>query len=363
MPIAYVNKFGHIDRYYRIQDVKPPIYILNTGCVSSYTDALTWANQNKFHVTSNPCIAKSMIVLGCQSSDVHAYLSIKEIEGLRDRFIGRDFYIGGCLGRRADIKLPEGIKSLDVFQKESLYTGGISDAFMEELFIVDQKPQRRNIFDGYYPIKIGMGSDNPPNCQNIEITRTPQKLTGTTRVSKKALTYQYTKTKRSVVLVSDDPTQEQLGWWLSTAVFERKPVSLINVSPSVAILPDIRKLLISAAKCRRLSTIHSPILSDRAEILDSLGKNVSHVHRYLQLVDELRRYKVYCTTSVLVDYKNKRYDYTDLNKKFDMVNWRPWWNNHWNQELAAERLKKYADPRYKWMSNGRRKAGVVKLKR
>jgi len=106
------NKFGK-GPIYNEDDLKGKIYATSAACMSVYSDFLSWANANKERMTKNVEEADTIVVLGCQVTDL-SILNDLEVARKLHRETGKEIYMGGCLAQRLDIELPSFIKRLDV---------------------------------------------------------------------------------------------------------------------------------------------------------------------------------------------------------------------------------------------------------
>lgn len=109
------NKFG-TENMYDIEDIRYPIYCESVACLSVYTDFLSWLSKNitKNVCTSDPQKAESIVVLGCQVTDLAILNDIRIAEKLKEQNPKATVYMCECLAQRFDIELPSFIKRLNV---------------------------------------------------------------------------------------------------------------------------------------------------------------------------------------------------------------------------------------------------------
>ena len=126
------NKFGS-GILYEEKDLGESIYCVCTACMSVWSDFLSFANaelgkeKNRKYVTpffvekeskDVPDPTDTIVVLGCQVTDLAIYNDLKTAEELREKYPDVSIYIGGCLAQRFDIVLPNYLRRLDVIRKE-----------------------------------------------------------------------------------------------------------------------------------------------------------------------------------------------------------------------------------------------------
>jgi len=98
------NIFG-TGKIYNKEDLEGKIYATSAACMSVWSDMLSFANINEERFVKNPEEADSIVVLGCQVTDL-AVLNDLEVANKLHNQTGKDIYMGGCLAQRMDIPLP-----------------------------------------------------------------------------------------------------------------------------------------------------------------------------------------------------------------------------------------------------------------
>lgn len=155
------NIFG-TGKIYNKEDLKGKIYATSAACMSVWSDMLSFANVNKERFVKKPEEADSIVVLGCQVTDL-AVLNDLEVASKLHNQTGKDIYMGGCLGKRMDIPLPKYIKRLDVVREYGVDLKDLKLIDYEKTFWVPDFQESEdnlangNLFRNYYPLKIGAG--------------------------------------------------------------------------------------------------------------------------------------------------------------------------------------------------------------
>lgn len=94
------------------------IYIQCTACMSIYSECNSWANANMDKISKNIDAANDIVILGCQVTDLAVLNDMVTLEKLIKQYPQKRFYMGGCLARRFDIPLPEGVFRLDSIKSD-----------------------------------------------------------------------------------------------------------------------------------------------------------------------------------------------------------------------------------------------------
>jgi len=317
------------------------IYAICSACTSIYSEFLSWANlvKNKGRFVEDPKNADNIVVLSCQVTDLAVLNDLRILEKLMFDFPDRNFYVGGCLARRFDIPLPDGVKRLTnlVSNNTPIYEQWMvkySTPFWVKGFIEnDPLGKDGHLFRYMYPLRIGAGCNN--NCKYCTIRHTRGKsyvLSPNVEEFRK---------NKNVVLISDNPTVNQILQWSEIAQEERKEISFRNVEPSVVCSAE--NCLVDLSKRGLLNILHSPIQSIDPLVLKDMGRKEKHVSNMINSIfPKLKSNGVFLATNIIIDYKDfKNPDMEYLNSIFDYVSWNPYWDGVWDRGLAEERFRKY----------------------
>ncbi len=341
------NRFGKRE-IYEVQDVEYPIYCESAACLSVYTDFLSWLSKNigKQQIcTLNPKEAKSVIVLGCQVTDLAILNDIRIAERLQEENPLATIYMSGCLAQRFDIQLPEFIKRLDVVRvinqpileeakKQTVYA---KPFWVKEMDETDEYAQG-NLFRQNYWLKIGAGCHGKCKYCTIRDTRGESFEVDPQEQVNEYLTHE------DVVIISDSPTVKQVKKWCHIVDFVKKQISIRNIEPQTAIA--CRDELLKIAKQGLLKNFHCPIQSMEEKILVAMNRSVTQTNAAIQFMQELRKYGTKVATNIIIDYvidgvKYKNMPLEELNNLFDYVSWNPYFDGNWNRDVAEARFQKY----------------------
>lgn len=338
------NKFGS-GVIFDILDVEPPVYVECTACMSVWSDFLSWANynNNKSSLTTNICEAKSIIVLGCQVTDLAILNDIRKAKELHEK-TDKDIYMGGCLALRFDIDLPEYIKRLDTVREPCVNIKDTTCIIFSKPFWIkgeidkNNELSQGNLFRNMYPLKIGAGCNRSCKYCTIKDTRGDY-------YAKEAYLQEEEFIKHDdVVLISDSPLESQIKDWCRISEKHEKQISFRNVEPQTAIL--CKKELLSLSEKGLLKIFHSPIQSNNKYILKKMGRDYKTTKKYIKFAKLLRKNGVIVATNIIIDYKidgvvhhNMDKDWMDRN--FDYWVWNPYFDGKWDLELSLKRFERY----------------------
>jgi tRNA A37 methylthiotransferase MiaB len=338
------NKFGS-GNIFSIDDVDSKIYVECTACMSVWSDFLSWANfgNNKNLLTKNVNEARSIVVLGCQVTDLAILNDLKKAEELHN-INPTNLYMGGCLAKRFDIELPDYIKRLDVVREEYVNIKDTSCITYAKPFWVTEEINKENeyaqgnLFRDMYPLKIGAGCNR--NCKycTIRDTRGTSYSTSAQLQEKEFLSHD------NVVLISDNPLPEQIKEWCAISIKNNKPISFRNVEPSNAVI--CKKELIELSSLGLLKIFHCPIQSNDIYILRKMGRDAEATEEYLQFSQLLRKNGTKVATNIIIDYEIDGETYHNMNEDwlntyFDYWVWNPYFNGNWDYENAVKKFNKY----------------------
>ncbi len=340
------NRFG-TNEMYEIEDVRYPIYCESAACLSVYTDFLSWLSKNieKDICTLDPQKAKSIIILGCQVTDLAILNDIQIAEKLRKQNPKADIYMSGCLAQRFDIELPRFIKRLNVVRvlnQPILEEARNSTIYAKPFWVnnIDTKNEyaQGNLFRQYYWLKIGAGCHGKCKYCTIRDTRGKGFEAIPSEQIDEFLQHE------NVVIVSDSPTVNQVKEWCSIAIKFNKDISIRNIEPQTA--NACKNELMSVAKSYLLKNFHCPIQSMEEQILIAMNRSVSQTKNAIELMQEMRQFGTKVATNIIIDYVvdgtyYKNMPTQELNKLFDYWSWNPYFDGKWDRGLAEKRFKKY----------------------
>ena len=348
------NKFGE-GELYDSSDLKGKIYARCCACMSVLSDFLSWANLDPDRFVKTPEEADTIIILGCQVTDLAVLNDLRHVESIYESLMGnlstddkntlnKDIFMGGCLAQRFDIELPPFIKRLNVIRdlKTSITNRNLVD-YAKPFWVKDFKDTDDNLSDGnlfrnMYPLKIGAGCQSKCKYCNIRFTR------GETYEQKAYDQLDEFLQHDNVVLISDNPTVQQIKDWCDIAIKYNKPFSIRNVEPQNAI--NSYESLLLASKKGVLKIFHCPIQSSYNMVLKIMNRNVNATQDFINKVSELQSYGVIIATNIIIDYNLNgtvipNHDEDFMKSKFDYYVWNPYWDGILNRKKAEKRFKKY----------------------
>jgi len=327
------NKFG-TGSLYEVEDIKGNIHCVCTACMSIYSEFLSWANANSDRFTGFSADADSIVVLSCQVTDLAVLNDLRHLEGLMDKHPHKKFYIGGCLARRFDIRLPGGVRRLDNISSEGTQIDKTDLIQYAAPFWVEdfenQKTEGR-LFRDMYPLRIGVGCKNKCTYCTIRITRGEYRE------------IPYSKDEfishDNVVLIADSPTSKQIATWCARAIGENKPIAIRNIEPKV-LRREWRNIYILAEK-GLLSHLHCPIQHNDPDALIQMGRDPYDVIFVRNAARMLKGMGVFTATNIIVDYVGFMNQDSIMAEEFDYVSWNPYWDGQWDRKTAERRFKHY----------------------
>lgn len=336
------NIFGEGNLYDKT-DLGNKIYATSAACMSVWSDMLSFANKEKERFVSNPKDADSIVVLGCQVTDL-AVLNDLEVAKKLHEETGKDIYMGGCIAQRMDIPLPNYIKRLDVVREYNVDLVDRSLVHYEKPFWVPNFEESNdnlkdgNLFRNYYPLKIGAGCHGKCKYCTIRHTRGGYYEEIPENQIDEFLNHE------NVVLISDSPTPQQVKTWCKIALDTNKDISIRNIEPQNLIL--CRDELLELADKKLLKIVHCPVQSFNSELLKAMNRSVTATNKAVELLKELRDKGVITATNIIIDYTvdDKLYENHDkekLNEVFDYYSWNPYFDGKFDMERAKQRFKKY----------------------
>lgn len=336
------NVFGEGILYER-EDLGDKIYATSAACMSVWSDMLSFANQEKERFVKNVEDADSLVVLGCQVTDLAVLNDLKVASQLHEQ-TGKDIYMGGCIAQRMDIPLPEYIKRLDVVRE--LY-----QELEDRTLVQYEKPfwvpdfeesidglKDGNLFRNYYPLKIGAGCHGKCKYCTIRHTRGD----GYEAIPEQQITEFLNHD--SVVLISDSPTVSQVKAWCRIAKDCNKEISIRNIEPQNLI--QCREELLELADENLLDIIHCPVQSFDPELLKAMNRSVKATEEAVSLMKELKEKDVVTATNIIIDYTvdDKFYPNLEedkLKENFTYYSWNPYFDGDFDMKRAEKRFKQY----------------------
>lgn len=328
---------------YKKEDLKGKIYATSAACMSVWSDLLSFANKYEERFVKNPEDADSIVVLGCQVTDL-AVLNDLEVAKKLHNLTGKDIYMGGCLAQRMDISLPDYIKRLDVVRE---YGQDIQDKslvhYEKPFWVRDFEESEDNLKDGnlfrnYYPLKVGAGCHG--NCKYCTIRHTR----GEVYVAIPEEQIEEFLNHENVVLISDSPTVSQIKGWAMIAKVNNKQISIRNIEPQNLI--QCEHELLELATLGLLDIVHCPVQSFDKTLLEAMNRNVDATYKAVELLKQLKELGVVTATNIIIDYTvgDKLYHNLDkekLEETFDYYSWNPYFDGNFDMQRAKVRFKKY----------------------
>jgi tRNA A37 methylthiotransferase MiaB len=336
------NVFGKGEIYEK-EDLKGKIYATSAACMSVWSDMLSFANSCKDRFVHDVSLADSIVVLGCQVTDLAVLNDLEVAKRLHEETC-KDIYMGGCLAQRFDISLPDYIKRLNVVRTYNQELDDLSLVHYESPFWVPNFLENKdklsdgNLFRNYYPLKIGAGCHGKCKYCTIRHTRGEGYEAVPEEQINEFLNHEH------VVLTSDSPTVSQVKAWLRISKETNKEISIRNIEPQNLI--QCEEELIELASLNLLDIVHCPVQSFDEELLRYMNRNVSATKKAIILLKKLKDMGVITATNIIIDYTvdgklYKNYDEEKLKENFNYYSWNPYFDGNFDMERAKERFKRY----------------------
>lgn len=341
--INETNAFGS-GQLYETTDLAGKVYSVCTACMSILSEHwswMEWVNKNNpdIEITLHPGHADHLIVLSCQVTELAILNDLRMLEKLMRDYPGEEYYIGGCLARRFDIEMPDGVRRVGSLRHDyqDLGFAEVPLEWATPFWVKDYSPIAGELADGHlfrnmYPLRISVGCKRNCTYCSIKHTRGEGYDLDPEKQIEEFLSHE------DVLLIADSPSASLIKAWCDLAMDYGKPISIRNVEPSVAIqcLPSFEMLSLVGL----LRILHVPVQSDNQATLECMKRGYSPVKRLLadDGLPVLKRNGVILATNVIVDYK----DFPDpdmdyLNTIFDYISWNPYWDGKWDRKRAEER--------------------------
>lgn len=336
------NVFGN-GIIYDENDLVGKIYVTSAACMSVWSDFLSWANANKSRITKDIYNADTIVVLGCQVTDLSILNDIEVACKLHNQ-TNKDIYMGGCLAQRLDIELPNYIKRLDVIRKinQPLYERDLVNYekpfWVTDFEETDEELAQGNLFRNFYPLKIGAGCHGKCKYCTIRHTRGESYETIASEQINEFLNFD------NVVLISDSPTASQIKDWCNVAKKYNKQISIRNIEPQILVMCE--KEVLDLASCGLLKILHCPVQSFDEEVLKIMNRSIEFTKKAVKIMQEVRKCGTIIATNIIIDYVNDgieypNYDKTKLDNMFDYYSWNPYFDGNWDIDKAKTRFKRY----------------------
>lgn len=336
------NKFGS-GNLHEPEDVKGKIFTICCACSSIYSEHLSWVRANSERNVLLPAEAENVVVLSCQVTDVAILNDLRQLEQCMRKYPHLNYYVGGCLARRFDIELPEGVERITSWREDyqEVLMGNIywvAPFWAKDFDHVESYEESElkdgNLFRYQYPLRISVGCQR--NCAycSIKHTRGEGYELDPSKQIDEFLAH------KDVLLIADSPSETLIKHWCKIAIEHNKPISIRNLEPVVAIylIPMFDQL----ADLGLLRILHIPIQSDKPETLKRMNRGVKPVENLLACLPSLKAKGVILATNVIVDYEDlPNPDMEVIGELFDYVSWNPYWDGKWDRELAEQRWEKY----------------------
>lgn len=340
------NRFG-TQNMYEIEDIRYPIYCESAACLSVYTDFLSWLSKN---IERDVCTldvqkAKSIVVLGCQVTDLAILNDIKIAEKLKEQNPEADIYMCGCLAQRFDIELPAFIKRLNVVRvlnqpilEEAKKLTVYSKPFWVDEMDEENEYAQGNLFRKSYWLKVGAGCHGKCKYCTIRDTRGEGFEANPSEQVDEFLQHD------NVVIVSDSPTVMQVKEWCYISLKFNKEISIRNIEPQTA--NACREELIAVSENKLLKNFHCPIQSMEEKILLAMNRSVNQTIKAIELMQEMRKHGTKVATNIIIDYvidgtNYKNMPIQELDNLFDYWSWNPYFDGNWDRQKAEKRFQKY----------------------
>jgi len=356
------NIFGQGTLYYP-EDIVGTCYIECCACMSVYAEGLSWVHANPNRIVNKDGNPDNVILLSCQVTDLAVLNDLKICENLKKNYPNSFIFVGGCLARRFDIKLPKGVHRLADFRVDyqplwnypnnklgrkvvwAFPPVHYHNPFWVNEFATDYNKNSNNISSGHlfryhYPLRCSVGCHGKCQYCTIRHTRGIPYTLDIDRITKEFEIFD------NILITADSPSVDILKQLINLSIQYNKPISIRNIEPQTAI--TIKKELLDLAQKRLLSIFHMPIQAMHEPTLTSMHRNAAvTLQAIYELVNPMKSFfNVITATNIIIDYPGGRSDELQQVQDtgyFDYISWNPYWDGKWNREQAEERFKKYID--------------------
>jgi tRNA A37 methylthiotransferase MiaB len=332
------NKFGTSEVYEAV-DLEYPAYLYGCACMSIQSEALSFANAYPSSIVTDPARAASIVVLSCQVTDLAVLNDLRNVARLRNEYPNAQIYVGGCLAKRFDIDLPEGVRRVEPLRKDyqdikdSSLVAYSAPFWVKEFKQSDGELEDGHLFRNSYPLRIGVGCKQSCTYCTIRITRGEFYQLEMKRLIPEFLAHE------DVVLICESPTVEQIRDWCDLARICKKPISIRNLEPQI--YTQVSETLYSLACDMLLKVLHIPVQhTDTVALLKMRRHIVSTCHVFAEM-QKFRNTGTITATNIITDYEDIPNPTKESLDMFDYVSWNPFWDGKWDAQKAVERFQKY----------------------
>lgn len=332
------NKFGS-GELLDAEDLKGDIYATCTACMGIYSEFLSWANANSKRISTYIPYADNIIVLSCQVTDLAVLNDIRHLESLMQSFPNKKFFIGGCLAKRFDIALPNGVQRLNNIDSDNTQIDNFDLVHYEKPFWVknfkdnDHELGNGHLFRKMYPLRIGVGCTGNCSYCSIRVTRGKYKEIG--------FDLDQFLNNANVVIIADSPTVEQIETCCYVSSDNNKQISIRNIEPKI--VKKTATSLLHLAQRGLLKHFHSPIQHTDIKALHTMNRKYVDVDFVRGFARMLKSIGVITATNIILDYEQFIYTITHsaLSQEFDYISWNPYWDGVWDRAKAEKRFMHY----------------------
>jgi tRNA A37 methylthiotransferase MiaB len=312
-----------------LKELKRPIAIVSAACRTVTAEWENWAQQLSSNEFSDLEGAQTMVIIGCQVTDLAILNDLRTAEHLQTIYPDKKIVLGACVAARDDISfdfprvtLPLGIANLDAS------TFSVRHVKWLEPF---WSPQETFLRDG---VSVRTSRGCLSACAYCSIN----KVRGGHEV--------YPLSRRSVVpgavLVADSPSANEVRAFLGASHLNRAKVSLRNLEPEVAFGTKVETTV--AAEAGLLGIWHVPIQSTNPEVVGKMRRDPSMLEKIISLAADLRRLGVKTATNIIENFVPGDTS-PDAESLFDHVSRNPYWNGHWKRSIAEARWTNLIAPK------------------
>jgi hypothetical protein len=207
----------------------------------------------------------------------------------------------------------------------------------------DEKLGDGHLFRRNYPLRISVGCKG--KCVYCTINQTRGNCYELEPNVEEFLSFEDT------LLIADSPSVELLKKWMDLAEANRKPISIRNVEPQVALQlwTELQRL----ATNDLLDNFHCPIQSTQVPTLKAMRRNVPATLELMERVARDELGETLTATNLIVDFPEGppkgRSVYSAQHDPavfsafdiFDYVSWNPFWDGRWDRQMAEQRWRHY----------------------
>ena len=308
------------------------VYVYNCACLTIHTEVLGWCNANKYQVVLDPGEADTILILGCQVTDLSVLNDILTAERFREKYFAK-VVIGGCLAQRFDIPLD--FARVDLLESDYTHIADTSLVTWQKPFWERKENFLRSGSEAY--IRVGKGCHGKCTYCTIRQTRKDFKMLSIPQLTEGI--FKAVKLGKTVVPTCDTLKTCQIRE-LSYMVGK---FFLRNIEPPT--LLEASTYLDNMLKCGSIAGLHVPIQSLNSAVLKSMSRDPEAVYKVLTLLkDWKQKYGIQLATNIISHYPEQVHS-TAVNGKleeiFDHVAENPYWGGGWDRKDAWRRMIKY----------------------